>query len=84
MKARDRQNYSAGYGQSCVAALLVLGPPPRGIWHEETDRYFQELRDWWLSTQNPGTHQKQAYKFQRFFHAWYKDQKQRGRNDGIV
>ena len=94
MKSDERKYYTSGYGHQCVTALLLFGYPPdyrdrafgsSGVIRSVAwNKYCNDLREWWLSTQNPDTHIQCAYRFQKFFLAWCKDQKQRGKQNGII
>ena len=86
MKTHDRESYSAGYGEACLAALLAFGPPPSRYEnsHSVIRKYHDGVMEWWLSTQNEGTSEKRGYKFLRYYLAWCKDQQSRGRINGII
>ena len=94
MNKSDRNNYGSEYGKQCLAALLLFGYPPGfPATGEEWTRYWRDVREWWLTTQNPdiaeqcawrGEQFDAAVRFASFFGAWCRDQKQRSRRDGII
>jgi hypothetical protein len=87
MKREDKE---AVYGDACVTALLLFGPPPdmRGVvvWDPRRTRnmYDRRVMEWWMDRQNDQVPKKAGHRFIGYFRAWYKNEIERGKNDGTI